>query len=118
MKQSVRSNDCGLLRLFGSRPHLHTDDFCSTIVRVGLAFRESAFKHGVTVEAIEHAVDNWMFWQDNINDTPNVLILGPDHAGNILEILAEPFGDELKVFHAMKARPQFLELLTEGKEQP
>jgi hypothetical protein len=84
---------------------------------VGLAFRGSAFKHGVTAEAVEHAIDNWMFWQDNVNETPNVLILGPDYSGNILEILAEPFGDELTVFHAMKARPKFLELLTEGREQ-
>jgi hypothetical protein len=87
-------------------------------VGVGFAFRESAFKHGVTTEAMEHAIDNWMFWQDDFHETPNVLILGPDHAGNMLEILAEPFGDELTIFHAMKARPKFLELLTEGKEQP
>ena len=59
-----------------------------------------------------------MFWQDNINGTPNVLILGPDNAGNILEILAEPFGDELMIFHPMKARPKFLELPTKGKERP
>jgi Phage integrase, N-terminal SAM-like domain len=39
----------------------------------------------VLVEPIEHAIDNWMFWQDNFNATPNMLILGPDHAGNILE---------------------------------
>jgi hypothetical protein len=95
---------------------MHTTDFCSTIAWVWLAFRKSAFKHGLTVEAIEHAIDNWMFWQDDFNETPNVLLLGPDQAGNILEILAEPFGDELTIFHAMKARPQFLELLTEGKE--
>lgn len=78
-----------------------------------LVFRESAFKHGLTAEAIEHAIDIWMFWQDNITETPNTLILGPDPAGNILEILAEPSGDELKVFHALKARSKFLELLTE-----
>ena len=80
---------------------------------MGFTFRESAFKHGVTVEAIEHAIDNWMYWHDNINETPNALILGPDPAGNILEVLAEPLGDELTVFHAMKARPKFLELLAE-----
>ena len=84
---------------------------------MGLAFRQSAFKHGITPEAIEHAVDNWMFWQDNINETANALILGPDHAGNILEILAEPFGDELRVFHAMKAGQKFLELLSEREEK-
>ncbi len=68
------------------------------------------------MEAIEHAVDNWMFWQDDLNKTTNVLILGPDPAGNVLEILAEPLGDELTVFHAMKARSRFLELLSEAKE--
>jgi hypothetical protein len=82
-----------------------------------LVFRMSSFKHGVAPDAIAHAVDNWMFWQDNFNETANVLILGPDQAGNILEILAEPFGVSLTVFHAMKARPKFFGLLVEGNEQ-
>ena len=47
------------------------------------------------------------------SEPPKVLILGPDQAGNILEVIGEFDADELKVFHAMKARPQFLELLAE-----
>ena len=83
-----------------------------------MAFRTSAFNHGLTIDAIEHAVDNWMFWQDNINETRNVLLLDPGNAGNILEILAEQSGDELTVFHAMKARSKLLDLLTKERERP
>ena len=80
-----------------------------------MRFRDSAFKHGVTAEAIEHAVEYSMHWDDDAYGTepPKVLILGPDHAGNILEVIGEYDADELKVFHAMKARPQFLDLLDE-----
>ena len=47
----------------------------------------------------------------------NTLFLGPDHAGNIIEILARPVGDDvLIVFHAMPARTQFLALLADRKE--
>lgn len=79
-------------------------------------FRRSAFKHGITVEAIEHAVEHWLLWRDNINGSPNTLILGPDPAANILEIVAELDADEMYVFHAMPARPQFLTLLEQWKE--
>ena len=78
---------------------MHTGDFRSPIFWAILGVRESPFKHGVAAEAIEHAVDNWMFWEDNFNETPNMLILGPDHAGNILEVLevlAEQVGDDLR----------------------
>ena len=82
-----------------------------------LRLRESAFKHGVNVESIEHAIDFWLLRKDDANDTENTLFLGPDQAGNILEILAYPIGEEdLIVFHAMPARAQFLALLAERKE--
>ena len=48
-----------------------------------------------------------------MNDTTVTLILGPDHAANLLEILAEMDADEMYVFHAMPARRQFLTLLAQ-----
>ena len=76
-----------------------------------MEFRRSAFKHGVTVDAIEHAVEHWLLWRDNVNGSQTTLILGPDNAANILEVLAEIDADEMYVFHAMPARRQFLTLL-------
>ena len=79
-------------------------------------FRGSAFKHGLTVEAIEHAIEHWVLWKDELEGTDNVLLLGPDHAGNLLEVIGRPVGEDLIVFHVMPARAQFLALLTERKE--
>lgn len=65
----------------------------------------------MTAQAIEHSVEHWLLWRDNVNGSANTLILGPDNAANILEILAEVDLDEMYVFHAMPARRQFLSLL-------
>ena len=82
-----------------------------------LRSRESAFKHGLNVETIEHAIEFWLLRKDDVNGTENTLFLGPDHAGNILEVLARPVGeDDLIVFHAMPAGAQFLALVVDRKE--
>ena len=81
-----------------------------------MELRRSALKHGITVEAIEHAVEFALHWDDDAyeSDPPTVSILGPDLAGNILEVLAETTGKGvLVVFHEMRARPQFLDLLAD-----
>ena len=45
-------------------------------------------------------------------EPPKVLVLGPDAAGNVLEVIGrfEP-EDVLTIFHAMAARPALLRLL-------
>jgi hypothetical protein len=76
--------------------------------------RDSAFKHGVTAADIEHATEHWLLWVDDAiadADPPKLLILGPDTAANILEIIAIRSDDVLIVFHAMAARAVFLRLL-------
>jgi hypothetical protein len=76
--------------------------------------RPSAFKHGVTAEDIEHAIEHWLLWVDDAfdgADPPKILILGPDTAANILELLAIRIDDTLIVFHSMPARAVFLRLL-------
>jgi len=41
-------------------------------------------------------------------DPPKVLIVGPDEAGNLIELVALELGDdELLVIHAMTLRPTF-----------
>lgn len=73
----------------------------------------SALKHGVDAEdAIQAAA--WATWIEDLdNDSPaRQLRLGFDTRGRLLETVVLVFdsGNEL-VIHAMKARPQMLDLL-------
>ena len=54
-----------------------------------LRVHKSALKHGCTIEDISHAVDMAMYEGilDEDNDPPKLLIIGPDGAGNILELI-------------------------------
>ena len=92
---------------------LHIVDI--VIQYLGVECRWSSFKHGFTYEDIEHAVMHALYRDDDAykNDPPMVLILGPDSAANILEIFGELDAGDLMIFHVMKARPQFLDLLSE-----
>lgn len=78
-----------------------------------MQIRRSALKHGVTEAAIVHAVEFALYRDYDAYDTepPKVLILGPDLAANILEVVGQFDDGELYIFHAMPARPQLLELL-------
>jgi len=74
---------------------------------------ESALKHGVSPEdAIQAAT--WSLWIEELDDDSPTrqLRLGFDTQGRLLETVVLVFdsGNEL-VVHAMKARPQMLDLL-------
>lgn len=73
----------------------------------------SALKHGIeTEDAIQAAT--WAIWVENLDeDSPaRQLRLGFDTNGRLLEtvVLVYDSGNEL-VIHAMRARPQMLDLL-------
>ena len=73
----------------------------------------AALKHGVSAEDAERAASEpiWIDYLDE--DSPaRQLRLGFDTGGRLLETVVLVFdsGDEL-VIHAMKARPQMLDLL-------
>lgn len=75
----------------------------------------SARRHGVNDADIAHAVTHHLYAGDiDDEDTPpwRVLYLGPDRAGNLLEIvvLERDDGSELAI-HAMKMRKQYEKLL-------
>jgi hypothetical protein len=77
-------------------------------------YRLSAFKHGVVEDSIRHAVAQALFVDEDFQTTepPKVLIVGPDHAGNLLEIVGKFDADDvLLVFHAMAIRPSILGLI-------
>lgn len=75
----------------------------------------SARKHGVEPDDAAQAA-TWALWVDYLDDDSPArqLRLGFDTRGRLLETVVLVFdsGNEL-VIHAMKARPQMLELLPE-----
>lgn len=74
---------------------------------------DGALKHGVSVEDATQAA-SWPLWVEDLDDDnpARQLRLGFDTQGRLLETVVLVFdsGNEL-VIHAMKARPQMLDLL-------
>lgn len=74
---------------------------------------DSALKHGVLPEDVTVAA-SWPLWIEDLDDDSPArqLRLGFDTQGRLLETIVLTFdsGNEL-VIHAMKARPQMLDLL-------
>ena len=75
---------------------------------------ESAYRHGLTDEEIRHAWDNAMgFYDIDIEHEPiKSLCIGPDRAGNLLEVLYLQADDTDLIIHAMPLRPAFRAYLT------
>lgn len=72
----------------------------------------SARKHGVADEDSVHAVDHALAVEDAGEDPDRWLVIGPDRAGNLLEVvvLSTIEGSQLAI-HAMPMRPKFRRLL-------
>ena len=52
---------------------------------------------------------------DPDDDPPKVLVIGPDLAGNLLEVIMIELAEQrMLAIHAMPMRPMFLPLLTDG----
>ena len=76
------------------------------VLRYNILLREiysSALKHGIAIADIEHAVEHALVAAEN--DDGKVLHLGPDRAGNLLEVVSvlRDDGTEI-VIHAMRIR--------------
>lgn len=72
----------------------------------------SARKHGVSDEDIQHAVGHALVVADSDEDVDKVLYLGPDRAGNLLEVVAALRADDTEVvIHAMPMRAMYESLL-------
>ena len=80
-----------------------------------LRITKSALRHRLTREDISHAYDMAIFSDvlDPDHDPPKLLFLGPDGAGNLLELIGGDFesGDRV-IWHAMPCRPQYSKLLS------
>ena len=74
----------------------------------------SAFRHGVHVEEIEHASRNAVVVEAIAEDPTRYLVLGPDPAGRLLELIVMDRPQGPAVIHAMPVRPKYRNLLPES----
>lgn len=72
----------------------------------------SARRHGVGDADMLHAVEHALAVEDAGEDPDRWLVIGPDAAGNLLEVvvLISSEGDQ-RVIHAMAMRPTYRRLL-------
>jgi len=73
---------------------------------------DSARKHGVADEDIQHAIDHALAIEDAGEDPDRWLVIGPDRAANLLEVvvLVTAQGTQI-VIHAMMMRAAYRRLL-------
>lgn len=72
----------------------------------------SARKHGVTDADILHAIDHALVIEDAGDDPDRWLVIGPDRAANLLEVVVLTTVEETRlVIHAMPMRSRFRRLL-------
>jgi hypothetical protein len=76
----------------------------------------SARRHDVPDEDIDHAYRQAVMWVELGDDPPRYLVVGPDHSGNLLELVV--IGAELSdfVIHAMALRRSTQRELFGGEE--
>jgi hypothetical protein len=72
----------------------------------------SARRHGITDDDILHAIEHSLLVEDLGEDPDRWLVIGPDRAANLLEIvvLVTAEGDEL-IIHVMPLRAIYRKLL-------
>ena len=82
-----------------------------------LEIHETALKHRISELDIHHVCANSsdIFELDQESDEIKILIIGPDTAGNLLEVIGLEINDQsLLIIHAMKIRKSMVKLL-EGR---
>ena len=83
----------------------------------GHQIHESALKHGISELDIHHVCANSsdIFELDQESYEIKILIIGPDSAGNLLEVIGLEINNQsLLIIHAMKIRKSMMNLL-EGR---
>ena len=79
---------------------------------VAIEFNPSAFKHGITEEAIRRTIINVIYddiWDSN---SDKHLLIGFDNKNNLLEVMYNIIDEQsINVFHAMKCRSIYFHLL-------
>lgn len=75
----------------------------------------SAFRHSVNAEDIHHALRNAVVIEEVDEDPARYLVLGPDRAGQFLELIVMDRPQGPAVMHAMPMRDEYRRLLQEGR---
>ena len=82
-----------------------------------MEIHRSARKHGIVDGDILHAVEHALvgYALEERDDAPRrTLLLAPDRAGNLLEVVVLEFDDGRRLaIHAMRMRPSYIDLLPE-----
>jgi 1-deoxy-D-xylulose 5-phosphate reductoisomerase len=77
-----------------------------------IEYTKSAFKHRISEADIRHALLHSVYDEIQDSDGDNHLLLGFDRSMNLLEIAYKMIDERtFKVFHAMKCRNSYYELL-------
>ena len=87
--------------------------------RLRVELHRSASKHGIGADDVLHAVVHALVVADmGDEDSPvRTLVLGPDRAGNLLEVIVLHFDDGREMaIHAMPLREQYRGLLPRPQE--
>lgn len=73
---------------------------------------DSAFKHGIAEADIRHAYVNAVrLVEIEQYGEERLIVIGPDRAGNWLELVAMPAHDADRIIHADRLRAKFYEFL-------
>jgi hypothetical protein len=70
-----------------------------------------AFRHGVTEEDMQHDLRSALVVEEIGEDPIRYLVLGPDRAGNLLELVVLDRPQGPAVIHAMSMRATYRSLL-------
>lgn len=99
------------------RAVFHPEDFVLQY-RLDVEIHRSAHKHGINDTAIRHALEHaiTVFDLEPDADPPKGLVIGPDLAGTLLEIIWLELEEVDLVIHAMPLRPRFYALLPQSPE--
>lgn len=73
---------------------------------------DSAFRHGIAEVDILHAYANAVrLVEVEQYGEDRLIVIGPDRAGNWLELVAMPAEESDRIIHADRLRPKFYEFL-------
>jgi hypothetical protein len=75
----------------------------------------SARRHGIDDVDIDHAVRNAKVVEEVAEDPVRYLVIGPDRAGNLLELIVLDRPQGPAVTHAMALRAKYRRLLPPGE---
>jgi hypothetical protein len=108
----VLTGAVGSLRRSPRRRHIRSCGRWLSYYNKQVEIHDSARKHSVADEDILHAIDHALAIEDAGEDPDRWLLIGPDTAGNLLEVVVmiTAEGDQLAI-HAMPMRDKYHRLL-------